>query len=227
MIILLRSSGVLVLRFPTPLLAACCFFPISLVGLSSPVHGQWYVNNQASTVGESYARGMSDMVRSAGAANLSNSQAANNYAAARSQELDNRLQATDTYFQMRAKNTAYRAAENGPRPTSEELFRMAKEKAPKRLSPSELDPISGEASWPMVLRDDRFAETGKKLSAMLVYWAEHHHMLTLDQFKQINDQIDQMTAELKGVVTEVPGNVYADGRNFLTSLAYEIQISQG
>lgn len=215
------------MRSSTSLLAACCVLPICFVSLASPAHGQWYVNDQAATVGESYARGMSDMVRSAGEANLSNSEAAKNYADARSQELDNRLQATDTYFQMRAKNKAYRAAENGPRPTSEQLFRMAKEKAPDRLSPSELDPVTGEAYWPLVLRDDRFAESGKKLSAMLVYWAEHNHTLSLDQFKQLNAQIDQMTAELKGVVTEVPGNVYAEGRKFLTSLAYEIQISQG
>ena len=195
--------------------------------MPTATHAQFYVDNQASTVGESYARGASDMIRSAGAANLMNSEAANNYEDARSKDLDNRMKATDTYFQMRQKNKAYRAAERGPRPTSEQLFRIAKEKAPNRLSPSELDPISGEVTWPLVLRDPRFQETEKRLSAMLVYWAEHNHQLTLDQFQQLNATIDQLTAELKEIVADAPANPYAEGRRFLQSLAYEVQISQG
>jgi hypothetical protein len=212
-------------RFPP--LAIAAFFPLVLCLPSQSVWGQWYVDNQASTVGESYARGMSDMVRSAGAANLMNSEAAGNYEAARSQYLDNRMQATDTYFQMRAKNKAYRAAEDGPRPTSEQLFRMAKAKAPSRLSPSELDPISGSVVWPTVLRDAKFSSTQEKLSAMLAYWAEHNHQLTLNQFEQLDSTIDQLTEELKKVVKDVPPNVYNAGRRFLSSLAYEMQISQG
>ena len=195
--------------------------------LPSLVQAQWYVDNQASTVGESYARGASDMMRSAGAANLMNSEAAQNYEAARSDYLDNRMKATDTYFQMRSKNRAYREAERGPRPTSEQLFRIAKEKAPNRLSPSELDPISGAVHWPLVLRDARFNATKSRLEAMLKYWAEHNQQLTLDQFEQLDAQIDQLTEELKEVVAQAPANAYAEGRRFLQSLSYELQISQG
>ena len=83
---------------------------------TSTAQAQWYVNNKASTVGESHARGMSDIVRSAGEANLNNSAAAQNWAQARSMEMENRLQYTSSYFENRRMNREYTAAERGPRP---------------------------------------------------------------------------------------------------------------
>jgi hypothetical protein len=68
------------MRFP--LLAGLLLLTVS----TAQVNAQ-YVNNKASTIGESWARGMSDVVRSAGDANLSNSAAEINYQAARTPEL--------------------------------------------------------------------------------------------------------------------------------------------
>ena len=202
---------------------------VPLLWLAAPaaVQGQWYVDNRASTPAESYGRGMSDMIRAAGAANLLNSEAARNYEEARSRYLENRLQATDTYFQMRSRNRAYREDERRPRPTSEELFRLAKARAPDRLSPSELDPISGEIVWPAALRDPRFAATQQRLERMFAYWAEHSRQLTVNQMAELQATIDQLTEELMLVVEVVPANTYAEARRFLASLAYELQLSQG
>ncbi len=127
----------------------------------SPTYAQWggYYGSyyHSSTAAESYQRGFADVVRSAGAANLMNSAAAKNVEEARSQYIDNRLKATKTYFEMKRYNKEYRDANQKPRPTSEQLFRLAKEATPKRLSPAELDPVTGKITWPAALNTEDYA----------------------------------------------------------------------
>jgi len=53
-------------------------------------------------------------------------------------EMENRKKWIDTRFQMRQLNRMGRAAENGPRPTQEDLVRYARAGKPERLSPSEI-----------------------------------------------------------------------------------------
>ena len=65
---------------------------------------------------------------------------------AQKQEIENRAQWTQTYFDMRAVNRAARAAERGPRPTMEQLARIAHEGIPAPLSPSQVDPVSGKSA---------------------------------------------------------------------------------
>ena len=86
----------------------------------------------ASTVQEGAQRGFADVVRSAGYANLKNAQAANINQDTYSKYLDNRLQRTQTYFENRKMNKAYRAELNGPKPTQEQLIRYAQEGVPDR-----------------------------------------------------------------------------------------------
>jgi hypothetical protein len=63
---------------------------------------------KAATVGESYMRGMADLVRAQAEYNLITSQARLYAAAAYRQELDNHLAKIDTYFNAKSKNRAYR-----------------------------------------------------------------------------------------------------------------------
>ena len=85
---------------------------------AAAAYGQWgrsfYSDNRASTAGESWARGMSDVIRANGAANVMNSRAAINSQEAASMYMDNRLKYTQTYFENRKMNREYRAAERGP-----------------------------------------------------------------------------------------------------------------
>ena len=85
--------------------------PVVLILTASTLHAQYYANGWggwggSSTVAGSYAHGYADVVRSAGEAELNDSIAAGNYADSRSKEIDNRLKATQTYFQMRDINSA-------------------------------------------------------------------------------------------------------------------------
>ena len=104
----------------------------------------------ASTAEQGMMTGMAEMMQAAGARNLMNSQALGFVEDARRKNISNRMYGTDAYFQMRKTNREARAAETGPPPTREDLERFARARAPERLSPSELDPLTGAISWPSI-----------------------------------------------------------------------------
>jgi hypothetical protein len=163
---------------------------------------------------------MGNVVRAQGEANLNNSAAAVNYSAARTNEIQNYKDQTSAYFDMRALNKQARAAERGPRPTMDQLVRSAQEGLPKRLSPSQLDVVTGRIQWPMVLQADMFAENRAKLESIFASRTSRGAM-DLDNYRQVRELTDTMLADLKKQVRNVPAPQYLDGKNFLTSLAYE------
>ncbi len=114
------------------------------------------------TVAGSYMQGLSSVINAAGQANLANSAAANNWENAYSLDLNNRLQATNTYFEQRRINREATAEERGPRVTEAELVRMAKEAAPARLTASQLDPVTGEIAWPVPFAPPFTTRPGKR-----------------------------------------------------------------
>ncbi|QDU95916.1 hypothetical protein [Lignipirellula cremea] len=176
----------------------------------------------ASTAAEGAARGMADVVRSAGAANLMNSAAAQNYQQAYSSYLDNRLQATDTYFQMRQANTQYRAAAAGPRPTQEDLVRYSESRVPKSLSSSQADPLTGQIAWPIVLTDKAFSDKTAALEKLFADRAAHHGQVTLDEMQDILSLTGSLDEELKARIKDYPPQQYVKAKSFLSSLAYEV-----
>jgi len=183
---------------------------------------QWYVDNQASTVGESYARGMSDVIRSKGQYNLTTSQAAINATQAQSNAMKNYEQWTNTYFQTRAANKAYRQAEAGPRPTSEDFVRWAKEGAPQPLSPSEYDPVTGKINWPVMLKADEFSKYRTELDELFAKRASNDS-LTLQDFIEVDKITNALLEDLKSQIKNVPPDLYIASKEFVKSLAYEVR----
>ncbi len=200
-----------------------CFLTVAV---ASEVRAQYYSvygngsYHHASTAAEGFQRGMADVVRSAGAANLMNSEAANNYEDARSKDLDNRLKGTNTYFEMRAANKAYREAEAGPRPTAEDIARYAHASAPKRLDRYELDPVSGQILWPGILRDPLFQEPRTALDTIFAARAANGYV-GLSDAGQISTICDSMTQILKAQIKTIPPQIYMSARTFITRVAYE------
>jgi hypothetical protein len=199
---------------------------LSILGLLSVAaavaRAQWYVDNQASTVGESYARGMSDVIRSRGQYNLDTSAAAINASQARSNEIKNYADATNTYFEMRAANKAYRQKERGKRATSEDWVRWAKEGAPKPLSPGDFDPVTGKIHWPVTLREDAFAKYREQLDALFAKRASSE-ALTVQDFIEVDKLTKALLEDLKAHVKEVPAHLYIASKEFVKSLAYEVR----
>ncbi len=183
-------------------------------------YGGGYIDNKASTVGESHARGMSDVIRSQGMANLSNSEAAINMTEATKRNMENRDQWTDTYFQMRQKNRDYRAAERGPRPSREDFVRMAAAGRPAQLSPSELDSVTGAIDWPRALTRPEFAKSRSELENLFAKRAAYGQTNWKDS-SQIDAITKKMEADLKGIIRDVSPMDYTASKRFLTSLAHE------
>jgi hypothetical protein len=203
------------------------FVATALTTLSRPAQAQFFPPYQAraSTVGESYARGVSDMIQSAGVANLLNSEAAINIETARSKNLDNRLKGTETYFEMRRRNREYREAERGPRASSEQLFRLANEGLPDKLSVSELDPLTGKIAWPILLTRAEYNSDRGELEAAFGEWASSQGNLSSDAYLKIQQAANAMLGTLTSRVREytamsVPTSDYLAAKNFLRSLLH-------
>jgi len=174
----------------------------------------------SSTYEEGVQRGFADVVRSAGAYNLMTSEAMKNVEQARRQYIDNRVYSTEKYFEMRRINREARAAERGPRPTMEDLIRYSDARKPDRLSPSELDPLSGRITWPVVLKDDRFQEDRQQLEKIFAERAVVG-VLSMAQLTQIDSLTKHMLAVLKENINAYPPQLYTQAKSFLQSLAYE------
>jgi hypothetical protein len=176
--------------------------------------------HHASTAEEGFQRGMADVIRSQGAANLMNSEAAINVEKARSEYIDNRMQWTNTYFEMQKVNREARAAKKGPTPTQEQLVRFAKADLPNRVAPSQLDPVVGQLNWPTVLKTEPYEVYRKQLDELFAARAKNGY-LSPDQFLQVKQSTDAMMGILRENVRSYPSSQSIQARKFIESLAYE------
>ena len=182
--------------------------------------------HHASTAAEGAARGMADVIRSQGAANLMNSEAAINIEEARSRYIQNRLQWTDTYFQMKTINKQYRDAQRTPPPTQQQAIRIAKERLPDRLSAQKVDPLVGTIKWPFAFQMDEFADDRKQIEALFAKRAAQGY-LTPDQFNEVRLVTASMASELKRQRSKIGGNFSIEAQKFLKSLNYEAGFPAG
>jgi len=206
------------MRVPACLLLLACW------GASGPVLAQVIYNN-ASTAGEGYSRGLGNVISAKGDYNLNTSQAAINMTQAQSNEIQNRQQWTNAYFDMRKVNRANRAEERGRQPTMEDAVRYAQMGKPKRLSPSEMDNITGKITWPKLLRIDQFEDQRAKLDELFEKRARYG--ITFEDQMALREATNDMVAELKTKIRDLPPYDYANAKRFLESLAYEGQLPAG
>lgn len=175
----------------------------------------------ASTAAGSAMNGMANAISAKGNYNLSTSAAAINMTQARKNSIQNQQLYEDTYFQMREANQAYQKAQIGPRPTQEQLARWARDAAPRPVSTSEVNPVSGKVNWPAVLQQDGFAAqraTLEKLSAAMTTQGS----LGFSDQMTARKTIESMFVELKAQIKDIPPQAYVDSRNFLRSMIYAL-----
>ncbi len=196
--------------------------------LANIASAQWYVDNRASTVGESYARGISDVVRARGQYNLLTSESLINVETARKQNMENRLQWTQTYFEMRKMNREYRKAERGPTPSASTFERWARDAAPDRLKSVQLDSITGRINWPTLLQQDQYSALRASLEDAFTQRAERHGAIGPEAALRIHDNTNQMMQMLENELQQsrvnnnpLPSYLYLDAKKFIQSLAYE------
>ncbi|HVU89866.1 MAG TPA: hypothetical protein VHD36_21225 [Pirellulales bacterium] len=194
--------------------------------------GQWfapapYFNGFGpSTAAESYQRGFADVVRSAGSANLMDSMAAQNYEQARSMDIQNRLQWTEAYYQMRKANRAYRASKRSPRLSQNEIMRFARVGLPTRLTSTQLDPLTGQLNWPIILRDAQYADDREQLDKLFAERATASS-ISPDVFRQVQQVTGDLLAALKKNINEYQANDWIAAKKFVESLAYDARFPAG
>ncbi len=191
-----------------------------------PYPGPYDYGYHASTVEEGVARGLADVIRSAGAANLMHSEAAKNYEDARRKYIDNRVYGTQKYFEMRAINRQARAAERGPRPTQEDLIRYSKERLPKPLSVTELDPLTGTIRWPTILRQEMYQRERQRVEQLYAERAANGY-LSAEQLIELDKLTKQLHSRLKANLKKYPPQLYVESMRFLKSLAAEPYMRRG
>ncbi len=163
--------------------------------------------------------GMASVISAKGDYNLSTSAAAINMTQAQRNEIQNRQMWTNTYFDMRDTNRKARAAERGPTPTMEQVARFAREGAPRQLSPSQVDPVSGRIAWPSALQQPVFQEERSTVDQLFATLAHFGGLNYADQMK-FRQTVDKMFDGLKEQIDQIPPQDYTQCRSFLRSLNY-------
>jgi hypothetical protein len=176
------------------------------------------------TVAGNAMQGMASAVQAQGNYNLLTSQAAINMKEADRLQMENDLQWTDTYFEMRRLNKSYRDAERGPKGTEADWVRYAQQAAPKRLTYRDIDPVTGKINWPLALREDDYTTERESLEKLFYDRLAKSGGIGLAAYEQVQKLTAAMTAQLKTHIKEMDSNTYLNARNFLTSLGYEASI---
>lgn len=189
------------------------------VGGGVPYGGWGYTGG--GTVAGNAMNGMASVISSAGSYNQATSEAAINMTQAQKAAIQNDQLYANTYFEMRATNRAARAAERNPRPTMEQLVRIAQQGAPRPLPPGALDPVSGGVAWPELLKTADYDPQRTELNELFAKRAELGGLGFSDQTKA-RQAVDGMFATLKGQIRSVPSGDYAASRSFLDSLVYVV-----
>jgi len=196
--------------------------PVYAPSYSGGGGGYWgWGGGAGTTVAGSYLQGLSSVINAAGQANLANSAAANNWENAYSMDLNNRLQATSTYFEQRRINREAVAEERGPRVTAAELARFAKEAAPARLTSSQLDPVTGEIGWPTPLRAATYEAARQNVDQLFASREASAGAVGPAGYRRIHDALEALRAQFARNIADYPPQVYVEARKFLDSLEYE------
>lgn len=177
----------------------------------------------SSTAEEGYAHGLADVVRSAGSYNLDTSRAAVNVEEARKSYIQNRNLAQETWFEMRRRNDAYREEKRGPQVTSEQIFRMNAQRAPKRLNDDQIDPVTGELHWPLLLTSKVYDPYRKEIDKGFEQRAQKGSVSDYDKQQSLVKAVDGMYAALKKRIKEYEPQQYIVANQFMEALSYDVR----
>ncbi|RCS50574.1 hypothetical protein DTL42_10725 [Bremerella cremea] len=199
-----------------PLLASSCYAQY----YGGP-YGYGY--GYSSTAEEGAAHGLADVVRSAGSYNLDTSRAMVNVEDARKAYIQNRELAQETWFDMRRRNDAYRAEKRGPAPTSEQLFRINAQRAPSRLSDDQIDPVTGELHWPLLLTSAIYDPYRKVIDNGFETRAHQGSIKSYDKQQDLVKAVNSMYDTLKKRIRDYEPQQFIDANRFMEALSYDVR----
>jgi hypothetical protein len=175
----------------------------------------------------SYLQGLASVVRAQGDYNLSTSAAAVNLTTAVRQGIQNQKDFVEAYFAIRAFNRQAREAENArERQITQEWLRFHPSVKPKRLSPSELDPVSGTINWPILLQNDELTDLRQSIQKA---FAERHQlgMMGYSNYRLVQQVTNNLLAEMLLRIQDFAPAEYIQAKRFIEALVYEASMPLG
>ncbi len=128
---------------------------------------------------------------------MDSAQAAISRTEARSRELDNRMKATETYFQRRNYNREQRFGTpeekyEKKRANQERFASYARRANPDTLTDKQLDPLTGEIKWLPALMPPVFEQYRDQLNDLFAQRAIHSGQISDELYQQIKDTTDDL-----------------------------------
>jgi hypothetical protein len=215
----------------SPTAAAARIFPTGFFagfpgGGYSGYIGSGYESDPASTAKQAFDYGVARTIRAESEYLLHASEAALNMQEVYSRRMDNWKKWVATYFEVKRINQCARDAERGKPLTPADYLRMSEMGRPRRMTPSEMQVVTGEIAWPVVLHDEAFTPARDLLGH---YFADRasQGVMTLDELVNTEETSRFMLDSLRDRITEYPPDAYMNSRRFVENLAYEARFPAG
>ncbi|MCI0493281.1 MAG: hypothetical protein L0Z07_10135 [Planctomycetes bacterium] len=177
------------------------------------------IYNNASTAGESYARGASDVIQAQGQRNLSNSQAAINLTDARSNQIDNQVKSVNAFWE---KKDIYSERQQ------QEFYEIGQDRSAyvakhglKSLTPDQFDRTTGKINWPKVLYQKQYDPYRNTLDELFDKRAKYG-MLSGDEYMAAMAANKEWRAMLTKQKDVYPGPIFDQIMKFILGVRREL-----
>ncbi|MBN2023242.1 MAG: hypothetical protein JW809_10675 [Pirellulales bacterium] len=197
----------------------------SMTAAASAYEGpRWYVGPaRATTPAEGFAQGVAAVLRARGEAALDASLAARHRAEAQRIAIENQRLQARVFAEIQQTHRERRAAERAHRPSGADLMRLARENAPRRLSPGELHAVTGKITWPVLLREEMYRTPRMIIEAIFARRAVQK-TLSADDLAGVRGAAETMLDGLRQQIRQVAAADFMASKNFLASLVYESRL---
>lgn len=197
---------------------------ILLLLLGTTVGMAQVIYNNASTVSESYQRGLSGVIDAQGQKNLSDSQAAINLTDARSNQIDNQVKSVNAYWE---KKSVYQQHQQ------QEFYEIQQDRAKKLqrnalqpLTSQEFDRTTGKITWLKVLTQSQYDEYRNTLDELFRKRAVNGY-LSSDDYLLAQSTNKAFRAALTAQRDDYPGPILSQITRFVLKLNREMNDNLG
>lgn len=199
-------------------------FIVLICALGATVANGQVIYNSASTVGESYQRGLSGVISAQGQKNVSDSQAAINMTSARSSQIDNQMKSVNAYWEEKGVYAEHQ---------QQQLAEIDRKRAAymerhglKSLTPQEFDRTTGKITWPKILEQTAYAPYRDKLDE-LFHKRSYEGALTGDEYVEATTALSEWRAAIMKQKDQYPGPILDQMLRFQLMVKRELDDNLG
>jgi hypothetical protein len=192
------------------------------MGYGDGDYGDGY-GEQATTPLQGMAYGYAKLIESSGEAVKNGADAALTLSEVRRREMENWKKSLETWLEVEKINRDARAAARGRPLTPADYVRLSQMGKPRRLTPSQLNLLTGELAWPVVLEGALFEAYRQALDGLFAERSEHGR-LSAEEYAQAQQTAQAMVDLLRQRIGALAPADYMAARRFLESVAYELRM---